>query len=127
MPPTFLSNKTVSDLHQLADNELPKILKDRVHQMENPFVQVIVDLAVPKMYSGHIALLGDAAFVVRPHTASRTTKANRDAIALANCLYCHKGDIDNAWPHWNDQQTREAIHLVQYGKQLAFRSGLGRI
>lgn len=125
VPPTFLSNKTVSNLHQLADKELPKILKDRVHQTENPFVQVIVDLAVPKMYSGRIALLGDAAFVVRPHTASGTAKAYRDAIALADCLYYHQGDIDKALPHWNDQQIREAAHLVQYGKQLALRSGLG--
>ncbi|WP_289058391.1 FAD-dependent monooxygenase [uncultured Flavobacterium sp.] len=125
VPPTFLSSKAISDLHQLADNELPKILRDRVHQTENPFVQVIVDMAVPRMYSGRIAILGDAAFVVRPHTASGTAKAYRDAIALANCLHFHNGDIDKALPHWNDQQVREASNLVQYGKQLALRNGLG--
>lgn len=125
VPPGFLSNKSIDDLHQLADKELPKILRDRVYQTENPFVQVIVDLAVNKMYSGRVAILGDAAFVLRPHTASGTAKAYRDAIALANCLYYHNSNIDKALPHWNDQQRREAIRLSTYGKQLALRSGLG--
>lgn len=125
VPPTFLSAQSVNDLYQQADKELPKILRDRVQQTENPFVQVIVDLTVPKMYNGRIAILGDAAFVVRPHTASGTAKAYRDAIALANCLYYHNNNIDQALPHWNDQQTRAALDLVHYGKQLALRSGLG--
>ncbi len=125
VPPTFLSNSSINDLNKLADEELPKILSDRVHQTENPFVQVIVDLSVPKMYHGRVAILGDAAFVVRPHTASGTAKAYRDAIALANCLFYHKNNIDEALPHWNDQQTRAALDLVHYGKQLALRSGLG--
>ncbi len=125
VPPAFLSNNTIRDLNLLADQELPQILRDRVHQTENPFVQVIVDLAVPKMYSGRVALLGDAASVVRPHTASGTAKAYRDAIALANCLYYHKNDIDQALPHWNDQQMRAASQIIQYGKQLAYQSGLG--
>ncbi|RBL94149.1 FAD binding domain-containing protein [Chitinophaga flava] len=125
VPPAFLSNKSINDLHQLANEELPAILRDRVLQTENPFVQVIVDLAVPQMYSGRIVLLGDAAFVVRPHTASGTAKAYRDAIALADSLYYHKDDIDSALPHWNELQIREASHLIQYGKQLALRSGLG--
>lgn len=125
VPPTFLSDSAINDLNQLADQELPKILRDRVHQTENPFVQVIVDMAAPKMYNGRIAVLGDAASVVRPHTASGTAKAYRDAIALANCLHYHKDNIDEALPHWNDQQTRATLDLINYGKQLALRSGLG--
>ncbi|MGE8427992.1 MAG: FAD-dependent monooxygenase [Sphingobacterium sp.] len=125
VPPTFLSDSSISDLNQLADQQLPKILRDRVHQTENPFVQVIVDMAVPKMYSWRIAILGDAASVVRPHTASGTAKAYRDAIALANCLHYHRDNIDDALPHWNDQQMRSTAELVNYGKQLAFQSGLG--
>ncbi|MEX6690004.1 monooxygenase [Danxiaibacter flavus] len=125
VPPGFLSSKSVSDLHAQAHQELPKILRDRVLQTESPFVQVIVDMAVLKMYNGRVAILGDAACVVRPHTASGTAKAYRDAIALANCLHYHNGDVDKALPHWNDQQIREALHLTSYGKQLALRSGLG--
>lgn len=125
VPPSFLSSKSIDDLRSLADKELPKILRDRIYQTENPFVQVIVDLAVPKMYDNRTVILGDAASVVRPHTASGTAKAYRDAIALANCLFHHNSDIAKALPHWNDQQLREALRLTIHGRQLALRSGLG--
>jgi 2-polyprenyl-6-methoxyphenol hydroxylase-like FAD-dependent oxidoreductase len=38
------------------------------------------------MTSGRLALLGDAAFVVRPHTAMGVAKAAGDAMALRSCL-----------------------------------------
>lgn len=125
VPPSFLSSGSIDDLYSLADKELPKILKDRIYQTENPFVQVIVDLTVPKMYEDRTAILGDAASVVRPHTASGTAKAYRDAIALADCLFYHNSDIDKALPQWNDQQLRETRGLTIHGRQLALRSGLG--
>ena len=125
VPPTFLSDDSLKDLHELANRELPKILKDRVLQTENPFVQVIVDLLTPKMYQGRVAVLGDAASVVRPHTASGTAKAYREAIALANSLFFYKEDIDKALNHWNAQQVKKANDLAAYGKRLALKSGLG--
>jgi len=81
-------------------------------------------MAVPKMYQGRVALLGDAAFLVRPHTASGTAKAYRDAIALATSLE-EFGDPDTALHYWNEQQTRHAAALIAHGKQLAARSQLG--
>ena len=45
----------------------------------DPFVQTIVDVVVPRTVFGRVCLLGDAAFVVRPHTAGATAKAARDA------------------------------------------------
>ncbi|MGD1840054.1 MAG: FAD-dependent monooxygenase [Thermonemataceae bacterium] len=125
VPPTFLSQKSVDDLHALADEELPQVLRDRVHQTQHPFVQVIVDMNVPKMFDNRLAVLGDAASVVRPHTASGTAKAYRDAIALADCLFHHEADIAKALRHWNDQQLREATGLTIQGLKLASGSGLG--
>ena len=125
VPPTFLSDESLEELKELADRELPEILRDRIHQTKNPFVQVIVDMSVPKMFDNRVAILGDAASVVRPHTASGTAKAYRDAIALADCLFHHDSNIDKALPHWNDQQLREALGLTMHGLRLASRSGLG--
>jgi 2-polyprenyl-6-methoxyphenol hydroxylase-like FAD-dependent oxidoreductase len=86
-------------------------LNYRVHQTANPFVQVILDLAVPKMYFSRVAILGDAAFLVRPHTASGTAKAYRDAIALASSLVGNS-DLEIALQHWNDHQIRHAAALT---------------
>ncbi len=51
-----------------------------------PFLQVIYDIEVPRMAFGRVCLLGDAAFVVRPHAAAGTAKAAADAWALADAL-----------------------------------------
>jgi hypothetical protein len=39
----------------------------------DPFLQTIVDVVVPRTVFGRICLLGDAAFVVRPHTAGASS------------------------------------------------------
>ena len=51
-----------------------------------PFLQPIVDVAPTRTVFGRVCLLGDAAFVVRPHTAGATAKAARDATTLARAL-----------------------------------------
>jgi 2-polyprenyl-6-methoxyphenol hydroxylase-like FAD-dependent oxidoreductase len=49
----------------------------------SPFIQAIFDYAAPIMSTKRIALLGDAAFVVRPHTGMGVSKAAGDALALS--------------------------------------------
>jgi 2-polyprenyl-6-methoxyphenol hydroxylase-like FAD-dependent oxidoreductase len=60
-----------------------------------PLLQAIVDLETPAMVVGRVALLGDAAFVARPHVGMGTTKAASDARALADHMARHD-DIDAA-------------------------------
>lgn len=125
VPAGYLSTASHEELNLLAKAQLPKVLYDRVLQTDNPFVQVILDMSVPKMYKGQIALLGDAAFLVRPHTASGTAKAYRDAITLAMSLQ-EFGSIEQALYYWNEHQTRHATALIVHGMQLAERSELGK-
>ena len=53
---------------------------------EQPFLQPIYDLEVPRMAFGRVAILGDAAFVARPHIGAGVAKAAEDALALAEAL-----------------------------------------
>ncbi len=124
MPAGYLSDKNRQELNALADVELPAILNNRVHQTTNPFVQVVLDMAVPRMYKGRVVVLGDAASLVRPHTASGTAKAYRDALTLAMSLREYQ-DLETALQSWNGHQLRHATALSIHGEQLAARSGLG--
>jgi 2,6-dihydroxypyridine 3-monooxygenase len=54
--------------------------------VEQPFLQVIYDVAVPSMAFDRTCLIGDAAWVVRPHAAAGTAKAAADAWALVDAL-----------------------------------------
>lgn len=53
---------------------------------EQPFFQAIFDLESPRLHVGRAALLGDAAFVARPHVGMGVTKAALDAECLADAL-----------------------------------------
>jgi len=52
----------------------------------HPFVQPIYDVQSPQLAFGRVALLGDAAFVARPHCGIGVTKAADDAAALTRAL-----------------------------------------
>jgi 2-polyprenyl-6-methoxyphenol hydroxylase-like FAD-dependent oxidoreductase len=51
-----------------------------------PFFQPIFDLDTPRIVFGRVALLGDAAFLARPHPGAGTTKGALDAAKLADSI-----------------------------------------
>ena len=89
-----------------------------VRATRDPFIQSIIDVAPPGMAFGRVCLIGDAAFVVRPHTAAAAAKAASDAMALARALRGADGDIDRGLPTWERQQTALGRQLVDYGVML---------
>jgi len=72
-----------------------------------------------------VCLLGDAAFVARPHTAAGTAKAAGDAVTLAEALDGATG-TDDALSSWSADRTRYGGRLVERGRQMSEeRLGLG--
>ena len=65
-----------------------------------PFLQPIYDLVSPQLAHGRIALMGDAAFVARPHVGMGVAKAGDDAVALAACITAH-GATPEALRHYD--------------------------
>lgn len=88
----------------------------------DPFIQSIIDVAPPAMVFGRVCLIGDAAFVVRPHTAAAAAKAASDAMALARALRGADGDFGRGLLTWERQQTAIGRQLVDYGVMLGERS-----
>jgi 2-polyprenyl-6-methoxyphenol hydroxylase-like FAD-dependent oxidoreductase len=89
---------------------------------EEPFLQPILDLAVPRMVQGRVVLLGDAAFIPRPHTGASTAKAGANALALGRALEAFPNDIDSALEEWEPDQLALGRHLERGGKALGNRS-----
>ena len=59
-----------------------------------------------------VCLVGDAAFVLRPHPAAATAKAAADAMALAEAIRANPDDPPSALRAWEQRQ-------LKYGKALA--------
>jgi len=118
VPPGFLGEDFVRWIHVHAKEMLPPVFREEVLATSEPFVQPIFDVSVPQMAFGRICLLGDAAFVVRPHTTSGTYKASRAAIDLAECLYEFKGEVMSALKAWEPEQMRLGYELERQGQAL---------
>jgi 2-polyprenyl-6-methoxyphenol hydroxylase-like FAD-dependent oxidoreductase len=83
VPAGRVPERLVARVQEAAARELHPRFAELVAATPDPFVQVILDLAAPRMLFGRACLLGDAAFVVRPHTAGAAAKVAADARALA--------------------------------------------
>jgi 2-polyprenyl-6-methoxyphenol hydroxylase-like FAD-dependent oxidoreductase len=85
---------------------LAPAIADIFARAEQPIFQPIYDLASPQLAFGRLALLGDAAFVARPHVGAGVTKAALDAACLADALAANP-DIGAAVAHY-DRTRRSA-------------------
>lgn len=112
----------VRELAGAAEEDLPAPLQEMVRRTEEPFVQVVVDVAVPRMAFGRICLVGDAAFALRPHAAAGTAKAAEDAWQLAGALEAAGGDVVEALRRWEPGQLQLARSVLARTREAGNRS-----
>ncbi|KKO50533.1 2-polyprenyl-6-methoxyphenol hydroxylase [Arsukibacterium sp. MJ3] len=119
MPPGMLAPKWRNKIYHDANALLPPAFKAAVLATEEPFAQAIVDLTSEKMVYDKVLLVGDAAFIPRPHTAASTAKAAANALALGESL-AHVNsydDLKNALRKWEKPQLRLGNYLYQQGSR----------
>ncbi len=122
IPPGLLAADVEQEMRAYADTVLAPPFQKLVAATQEPFVQAILDLGVLKMAFGRVALVGDAAFIPRPHTAASTSKAAANAIALADVLTKYNHDVTKALPIWEPLQLAYGKQLMASGQQLGNRS-----
>lgn len=97
---------------------LPPPFAAAVAAEARPFVQAIFDYEAPVMARGRLALLGDAAFVVRPHTAMGVAKAAGDALSLRHHLNAAT-DLPAALAAYDAERRPAGQAIAAYGRRLA--------
>src|SRR5262245_18012914 len=80
-----------------------------------PFFQPIFDLESPQIVFGRVVLLGDAAFVARPHVGAGVTKAALDAASLAEAA--RDDDLAAGLMRYQRAQQPFGSGLVALGRQ----------
>jgi 2-polyprenyl-6-methoxyphenol hydroxylase-like FAD-dependent oxidoreductase len=122
VPAGSLSRAARRDLTDNAKRELPPLCARLVEREPQPFVQAIFDYEAPTMVKGRIALLGDAAFIVRPHTAMGVSKAAGDAMFLRDSL-ARFGTVEQALNAYDDFRGAAGREIAQYGQLLGASFG----
>lgn len=121
LPPGAARAVHVAELRATAASRLPPVLAEVVAAAAQPFVQVVLDVEVPAMAFGRVCLIGDAAFVARPHTAAGTAKAADDGWALAAAMADHAGVAD-ALTAWEPGRLALGRELVARTRRVGRRS-----
>jgi 2-polyprenyl-6-methoxyphenol hydroxylase-like FAD-dependent oxidoreductase len=86
IPPPLIRRDAIAHMRAAAERLLAPQFREVVRMIDEPILQPIYDLETPRMAFGRVAIIGDAAFVARPHVAAGVAKAADDAAALAAAL-----------------------------------------
>ena len=89
IPPPLIREQVLADARRAAHEVLAPQFAEVVDKTQGLFFQPIFDLESPQLAFGRIALLGDAAFVARPHCGMGVAKAAGDALELVAALQRH--------------------------------------
>jgi 2-polyprenyl-6-methoxyphenol hydroxylase-like FAD-dependent oxidoreductase len=118
IPPPLIRHEIIHDLKASAASLLAPSVARIVERAKQPLFQAIVDLESPQLVFGRVVLLGDAAFVARPHVVAGVTKAALDAQCLADMLSEAHGDLDAALAHYDRERRTFGTKLVSYARQI---------
>ncbi len=87
IPPPLVRPEVTAALKRDGHALLAPLIAELLERSQ-PFFQAIFDVESPRLAVGPVALVGDAAFVARPHVGMGVTKAALDALCL--CLSIQK-------------------------------------
>jgi 2-polyprenyl-6-methoxyphenol hydroxylase-like FAD-dependent oxidoreductase len=89
IPPPLIRREAFEEMRAAAERLLAPQFRQIVRLMHEPILQPIYDIETPRMAIGRVAVIGDAAFVARPHVGAGVSKAADDAAALTAALKQH--------------------------------------
>ncbi len=118
IPPDQVRGEILSRLRADARRVLSSQFNEVVRLTERPFFQPIYDLECPRLVFGRVLLMGDAAFVGRPHVGMGVTKAAADALALADAMEAAGHDHRAALPTWEADRLSYGRAVVKRGREL---------
>jgi 2-polyprenyl-6-methoxyphenol hydroxylase-like FAD-dependent oxidoreductase len=116
IPPSLIRPEVRSNMAELAHKVLAPQFAEAIEEARVAFFQPIVDLELPRLVFGRVAIIGDAAFVARPHVAMGVPKAAGDALALVAAL--KNDDYLSALSEFEVERMRMGAAIVERGRYL---------
>jgi 2-polyprenyl-6-methoxyphenol hydroxylase-like FAD-dependent oxidoreductase len=117
IPPSQVKPDLIRAMKEDAYKLLPPMFADVIARMDGMFVQAIYDLVSNEMGKGRAVLIGDSAFVARPHCGAGVSKAADDAACLANALRTHD-QLSEAISSFSNERTKAGKAAVDWAAHL---------
>jgi len=116
IPPPLIRREAIAEMRADAERLLAPQFRGIVRLIEEPILQPIYDLETPHMAFGRVAVVGDAAFVARPHVAAGVSKAADDAAALVAALAAD--DVAPALKQFEAGRLPENRRIIERARHL---------
>ncbi len=117
IPPPLIRPEILVEAKRAARSVLAPQFAEVVEKTQGLFFQPIFDLESPQIAFGRIALLGDCAFVARPHCGMGVTKAAGDAVELVRALTLHE-DPEAALKAYEALRVKCGEFIVEHARAL---------
>jgi 2-polyprenyl-6-methoxyphenol hydroxylase-like FAD-dependent oxidoreductase len=117
IPPPLIRREAIAEMRAAADRLLAPQFRAVVRLFPEPLLQPIYDLESPRMVFGRVAVVGDAAFVARPHVGAGVSKASDDAGALADAL-AQEPDVETALKRYEAARLTENHRIIEWARHL---------
>ena len=118
IPPPLIRPEFIAEMKAAARAKLSAVVADIVARTAQPLLQSITDLESSRLVFGRVALLGDSAFVARPHVAAGTTKAALDAACLADALAESGAEIAGGLARYERERREFGRAIVAHSRYL---------
>jgi 2-polyprenyl-6-methoxyphenol hydroxylase-like FAD-dependent oxidoreductase len=116
IPPPLIRREAIAAMRAAAERLVAPQFREIVRMIEEPILQPIYDLETPRMALGRVAIIGDAAFVARPHVAAGVAKAADDASALADALA--EGEVEAALLRFEAARLPVGRRIIERARHL---------
>jgi 2-polyprenyl-6-methoxyphenol hydroxylase-like FAD-dependent oxidoreductase len=117
IPPPLISRESIAGMREAAARLLAPQFVEAVGLADQPILQPIFDLVSDQIAFGRIALIGDAAFVARPHVGAGVAKAAGDAAALVAALG-RTDDVPSALRQFAAERLPQGRRMVKRARHL---------
>jgi len=117
IPPPLIRPAHIERLKRNAVALLPPQFAEVVLRSNRHMVQPIYDVESTRISFDRVALVGDAAFVARPHVGVGVLKAGEDALELARCL-ADSGSVAAALERYQSARLPVGRDTVRFGRRL---------
>src|SRR5581483_2422408 len=116
IPPPLIRSEPIAAMRSAAERILAPQFRAIVRLIDEPILQPIYDLESSNLAFGRVAIIGDAAFVARPHVAAGVSKAADDAATLAEAL--EGDDVEAGLRNFEAARLPENRKIIERARHL---------
>ena len=116
IPPPLIRREHIAAMRAAAERLVAPQFRAIAGLMDEPVLQPIYDLEAPRMAFGRVAIIGDAAFVARPHVGAGVSKACEDVTALVNAVA--SDDVEPALVKFEAQRLPVGRRIIERARHL---------